>query len=107
MANKLERVCVLGRPGSGKETVFRRTAEEFGYVHLSSGKLSRQERAKADSSYRELIDKHYSENSFVPSDIMCILLETAVEKSKSNKFLFDAFTVNMDRLETCNKRKLS
>jgi adenylate kinase family enzyme len=38
---------------------------------------------------------------------MCILHETDVGKSKSNKFLFDSFTVNMDRLETWNKRELS
>jgi len=88
MANdKLELVCVLGRPGSGKGTMCRRIAEEFGYVHLSSGELSRQARAKVDCPYKELIDRNYSKNSFVPSDIMCILHETAVEKSKSNKFV--------------------
>jgi UMP-CMP kinase len=102
-----ELVCVQGRPGSGKGTVCKRIAEEFGYVHLSAGELLRQERAKADSPYRELIDKHYGENSLVPPDIMFILLETAVEKSKSNKFLFDSFPINMDSLETWNKRELS
>jgi UMP-CMP kinase len=65
MANVgLKLVCVQGRPGSGKGTVCRRIAEEFGYVHLSAGGLVRQERAKADSPYRELIDKHYSETNY-------------------------------------------
>ena len=95
-----ELVCVQGRPGSGKGTVCKRIAEEFGYVHLSAGELLRKERAKVDSLYRELVDKHYSEDSLVSPDIMCILLETAVEKSKSNKFLFDSFPINKDNLET-------
>jgi UMP-CMP kinase len=108
MANdKLEFVFVQGSPGSGKGTVCRRIAEEFGYVHISAGELLRQEREKANSLYRERIDKHYSENSFVSPDIVCILLETAVEKSKSNKFLFDGFPVNKYNLETWNKRELS
>jgi UMP-CMP kinase len=108
MANvKFKLVCVQGRPGSGKGTACKRIADEFGYDHLSAGELLRQERAKADSPYRELIDKLYSENSMVPSDVMCILLERAVEKSKSNKFLFDSFPINKENLETWNKRELS
>jgi UMP-CMP kinase len=58
MANdKLELVCVLGSPGSGKGTVYRRNVDEFGCVNLSAGEISRQERAKAHSPYKELIDK--------------------------------------------------
>ena len=104
---EFELVCVQGRPGSGKGTVCKRIAEEFGYVHLSAGELLRQERAKADSLYGKLIDKHYSGNSLVLPIIMCILLETAVEKSNSNKFLFDSFPINMNNLETWNERELS
>jgi UMP-CMP kinase len=105
--NKFELVFVQGRPGSGKGTVCQEIAKELGYVHLSAGELLRQERVKADSPYRELVHKHYSDNSLVPSDIMCILMETAVKKSKSNKFLFDSFPINMDDLENWNMRELS
>jgi len=84
-----------------------RIAEEYGYVHLSAGQLLRQERAKANSPYKDRIDEHFRQGLFVPPDIVCSLLETAVEKSKSNKFLFDAFPVDMSNLETWNKRELS
>jgi len=104
---KFELVCVQGRPGSGKGTVCTRIEKEFGYVHLSAGELLRQERANKDSPNSKLIDKHFSENSLAPPDIMCKLLETAVEKSKSKKILFDGFPINMDNLETWNKRELS
>jgi len=104
---EFELVCVQGRPGSGKGTVCKRIAEEFGYFHISAGELLRNERANVESPYRELIDKHYSENSLIPQDIMCILLQTAVENSKSIKFLFDSFPINMDNIETCNKTELS
>lgn len=108
MANdKLELVFVLGSPGSGKGTVCRRIAEEFGYVHFSAGELLRQERAKADSPYKECIDERFRQGLFIPPDITCSLMETAVENSKSNKFLFDAFPIHMSNLETWNKRELS
>ena len=105
--NKLELVCVLGSPGSGKGTVCRRIAEEFGYVHLSAGELLRQERAKADSPYKDCIDEHFRQGLFVPPDIICSLMETAVKNSKSNKFLFDGFLIHTDNLETWNKREVS
>jgi UMP-CMP kinase len=104
---EFELVCVQGRPGSGKGTVCKRIAEEFGYVHLSAGELLRQERAKADSPYKDCIAEHFRQGLFVPPDITCSLLETAVEKSKSNKFLFDSFPINMNNLETWNERALS
>ena len=33
-------VFVLGAPGSGKGTQCQNIVDEFGYVHLSAGKLS-------------------------------------------------------------------
>jgi UMP-CMP kinase len=108
MANgKLEVVFVLGSLGSGKGTVCKKIEEEFGYVHVSAGQLLRQERTKADSPYRDLINKHYREGSMVPSGIMCTLLEKAVAQSKSTKFLFDAFPVNMDNLNAWHNSALS
>jgi UMP-CMP kinase len=108
MANsRLQVVFVLGRPGSGKGTVCKKIEEDFGYVHFSAGELLRQERANADSPYRDLIDRHYSEGSLVSPDIMCTLLGTAVANSKSNKFIFDAFPINMHNLKAWNKSNLS
>jgi UMP-CMP kinase len=106
-SDKLELVCVLGSPGSGKGTMCRKIAEEYGYVHLSAGELLRQERAKADSPYKDCIDEYFRQGLFVPPDITCSLLETAVEKSKANKFLFDAFPIDLINLEAWNKRELS
>ena len=108
MANdKSELVFVLGRPGSGKGTVCKRIEGEFGYVNLSAGELLRQERTKADSRYKDCIDEHFKEGLFVPPDITCSLMETAVENSKSKKILFDAFPINIENLEVWNGRELS
>jgi len=108
MANdKMELVFVLGSPGSGKGTVCSRVAEEFGYIHLSAGQLLRQELDKADSPYKDCIDEHFRQGLFVPPDIIHSLMETAVENSKSNKFLLDAFPISINDLEAWNKRKLS
>jgi UMP-CMP kinase len=108
MANdKLELVCVEGSPGSGKGTVCRRIVEEFGYVHLSAGELLRQECAKADSPYKDLLVERFRQGLFAPSDIICSLMETAVKNSKSNKFLFDGFMISKDNLNTWEEMELS
>ncbi|GFG32566.1 hypothetical protein Cfor_04707 [Coptotermes formosanus] len=108
MANdRLEIVFVLGRPGSGKETVCKKIEEEFGYVHFSAGELLRQERTRADSPYKECIDEHFRKGLFIPPHITCSVMETAVSRSKSSKFLFDAFPICMHNLEAWNKGDLS
>jgi UMP-CMP kinase len=105
--NTLEVVFVLGKPGSGKETVCKKIEEEFGYVHFSGGELLRQERRKADSPYKDCIDEHFRKGLFIPPHITCSVMETAVSNSKSRKFLFDAFPICMHNLEAWNKGDLS
>jgi UMP-CMP kinase len=105
--DKLEVVFVLGSPGSGKGTVCKKIEEDFGYVHFSGGELLRQERAKADSPYKDCIKEHFRKGLFIPPDIMFSLLETAVANSKSSKFLFDAFPISMHNLDAWHNTELS
>jgi UMP-CMP kinase len=108
MANdKLEVVFVLGSPGSGKGTVCKKIEEDFGYVHFSAGELLRQERERADSPYKDCIDENLRKGLFTPPGIICSILEIAVAKSKSNKFIFDAFPINKEQLEAWHTSDLS
>lgn len=92
-------VFVLGGPGAGKGTQCKKIVDEFNFVHLSAGDLLREERSRPNSKYGELIEKHIREGTIVPVEITVSLIEAAMEKSKTNKFLIDGFPRNKNNLE--------
>ncbi|PSN55220.1 UMP-CMP kinase [Blattella germanica] len=97
-------VFVLGAPGSGKGTQCGKIAKEFNFVHLSAGDLLREERAKEGSKYGELIEEAIKNGKIVPVEITCSLIEAAMERSESNKFLIDGFPRNQNNLDGWNKQ---
>ncbi|XP_064215580.1 UMP-CMP kinase [Tribolium castaneum] len=96
-------IFVLGAPGAGKGTQCQKIVDNFGYVHLSAGDLLREERAKPDSKYGELIETYIREGKIVPVEITCSLLENAMKKSGKEKFLIDGFPRNQNNLDGWNK----
>ncbi|KAJ3640056.1 hypothetical protein Zmor_003376 [Zophobas morio] len=95
-------IFVLGAPGAGKGTQCQKIVDTFGYVHLSAGDLLREERAKPDSKYGELIENYIREGKIVPVEITCSLLENAMQRSEKNKFLIDGFPRNQNNLDGWN-----
>lgn len=84
MANdKPKVVFVLGAPGSGKGTQCSRIVDTFGYTHLSAGDLLREERARPDSQFGNLIEECIVNGKIVPVEITCSLLENAMIKTKT------------------------
>jgi len=91
--NKPTVIFVLGGPGSGKGTNCARIVSDFGFVHLSAGDLLREEMASG-SKHGEMIKTMIKEGKIVPSEVTVTLLENAMEKSPSKKFLVDGFPRN-------------
>ena len=104
---KPEVVFVLGAPGSGKGTQCQNISKEFNFVHLSAGDLLREERAKPGSKYGELIEEKIKNGQIVPVEITCSLIEAAMERSGSSKFLIDGFPRNQNNLDGWNKQMSS
>ncbi|XP_014224732.1 UMP-CMP kinase [Trichogramma pretiosum] len=102
---KPEVLFILGGPGAGKGTICSKIVDKYGYVHLSAGDLLREERAKPDSQYGELIEGHIKSGTIVPVEITCSLLDRAMQESESphNKFLIDGFPRNEDNLQGWTK----
>ncbi|XP_022239109.1 UMP-CMP kinase-like isoform X3 [Limulus polyphemus] len=96
-------VFVLGAPGAGKGTQCEKIVNEFGFVHLSAGDLLREERNTPGSEYGELIENHIRNGTIVPVEITCNLLENAMNKSETKKFLIDGFPRNENNLEGWNR----
>ena len=91
-------VFVLGGPGAGKGTQCKLIESEFGFLHLSAGDLLREERARPNSEFGELIETCLKEGRIVPVEITCSLLKRAMEEAGQNKFLVDGFPRNLDNL---------
>lgn len=61
--------------------------------------MLREERARPDSEYGQLIEHHIREGSIVPVEITCHLLEKAMKNSGKEKFLIDGFPRNKNNLD--------
>ena len=59
---------ILGGPGSGKGTQCAKLSEKFGFVHLSSGDLLREEKASG-SETGTMINQYMVEGKLVPGEI--------------------------------------
>jgi len=96
-------VYVLGGPGAGKGTQCANLVKDFGFVHLSAGDLLREERQREGSEYGELINNYIKEGKIVPAKITIALLENAMAKSPSKRFLIDGFPRKMDQAKKFEK----
>uniref|UniRef100_A0A8D8R240 UMP-CMP kinase n=1 Tax=Cacopsylla melanoneura TaxID=428564 RepID=A0A8D8R240_9HEMI len=103
MTEKPKVVFVLGGPGAGKGTQCANIVKHFGYVHLSAGDLLREEQKSPGSQYGKLIEEYIQSAKIVPVEITCKLIENAMNKSVSNKFLIDGFPRNQNNLDGWNK----
>ncbi|KAI5712210.1 hypothetical protein M8J76_004360 [Diaphorina citri] len=103
MTEKPKVVFVLGGPGAGKGTQCANIVKQFGFVHLSAGDLLREEQKSPGSEYGQLIENHIKSATIVPVEITCKLIENAMTKSTSNKFLIDGFPRNQNNLDGWNK----
>uniref|UniRef100_A0A3P8PC07 Nucleoside-diphosphate kinase n=1 Tax=Astatotilapia calliptera TaxID=8154 RepID=A0A3P8PC07_ASTCA len=86
---------------------WRQGSQSYGYTHLSAGDLLREERAREESEFGQLIANYIKEGKIVPVEITINLLRKAMEatmKENENKFRFliDGFPRNEDNLQGWN-----
>jgi adenylate kinase len=85
-------VFVMGGPGSGKGTQCALIRERFGYTHLSTGDLLRDE-VNSGSPRGEWLNSIMVKGDLVPLETVLNLLREAIirETPKSKGFLIDGF----------------
>lgn len=93
-------VWVLGGPGSGKGTQCAKIVEKYGFVHISSGDLLREEVAKA-SPLGQQLSEIMKKGELVPLETVLQLLKNAIAgKADSAKgFLIDGYPRTVDQGE--------
>lgn len=90
-------VFILGGPGSGKGTQCDKLVRNYGFTHLSTGDLLREEIAKGNSEHSQELKEIMSKGELVPTNIVLDLLKNAIETTQSDKFLIDGFPRDLDQ----------
>ncbi|KAF5923629.1 hypothetical protein HPG69_011025, partial [Diceros bicornis minor] len=82
----------LGGPGSGKGTQCEKLVEKYGFTHLSTDELLRNE-LSSESERSKLIRDIMERGDLVPSGIVLALLQEAMvaSRSRSKGFLIDGY----------------
>jgi adenylate kinase family enzyme/hemoglobin-like flavoprotein len=100
-AKDLSLVFVLGGPGSGKGTNCERISKEFGYKHLSTGDLLRDE-VKSGSDLGKELNEIMQTGALVPGETVLKILRNAMTeggtKPISGRYLIDGYPRAMDQV---------
>lgn len=84
-------IFVIGGPGSGKGTQCQRIAEKFGYTHLSTGDLLREE-VQSDSPRSKELIQIMQKGELIPTRVILELLRVAMVNIPNTKgFIVDGF----------------
>jgi len=96
-------LILFGPPGSGKGTQSEKLVEKFGFIHLSTGNLLRQEineQTALGLQAKNFMDK----GQLVPDEVVIGMIDTCLEKNKESKgFLFDGFPRTVAQAEALDK----
>jgi len=90
--SKLPIIWVLGGPGSGKGTQCARLVAKYGFIHLSSGDLLREEVSSGSERGKQL-NEIMATGQLVPKDIVLDLIKQAILKNVNTAkgFLIDGY----------------
>jgi len=90
--SKLPIIWILGGPGSGKGTLCEKIVNKYGFSHVSTGDLLRDEVASGSERGQEAV-KIMKEGGLVPTEFVLTLLgeKLAKELPNSKGFLIDGY----------------
>lgn len=90
-------IFVLGGPGSGKGTQCAKLVEKYGFTHLSTGDLLRDE-LKSGSDRAKELEEIMKRGELVSLDTVLTLLKEAILKHLDSKgFLIDGYPREVDQ----------
>lgn len=106
-------IILFGPPGSGKGTQSEKLVEKYGFVHLSTGNLLRDEISRQTplgTEAKNFIDK----GQLVPDEVVIGMVDSFFDKNKNaSGFLFDGFprtvaqAVALDKLMELKKTEIA
>jgi len=97
-------LILLGAPGTGKGTQAKNIVESFGYSHISTGDLLRNEIAK-NSDLGQKVKGIINRGDLVNDQVMLELLNANCDIA-SFAYIFDGFPRNIEQVELLEKEVL-
>lgn len=87
----MNNIIIMGMPAAGKGTVCNRLSKEFGYEHISTGDILREEKRKK-TKVGLMAERISDAGGYMPDEIVISLVKERIINS-DNKigFLFDGF----------------
>ncbi|CAL8309335.1 unnamed protein product [Lota lota] len=98
---KLFRTAIMGPPGSGKGTISKRIAQNFGLQYLSSGHFLREGIA-ANTEAGVLVKSYVERSMLVPDHVMSRLMLPRLEQLTGHSWLLDGFPRTLAQAKALN-----
>merc|ERR1712018_1000550 len=92
-------IWIMGGPGSGKGTQCDRICVKYGYTHMSSGDLLRNEVMSGSPRGRQIYALMADGKPVPNANVNDLLAEAMVKKASSKGFLIDAFQWILNKLK--------
>ena len=94
----------LGAPGVGKGTFAKIISTNLNLLHISPGKILREELSKEPSIKNQSIQEYVKSGRLVPDEIVCNMVFNRLQNlSNYNGFLLDGFPRNLNQCHELDK----
>lgn len=95
------KLILLGAPGAGKGTLAKQLEEEFGFLHLSTGEILR-ENIKKQTQLGLLAKPLLDNGQLVPDEIIVEIVKNRIE-NESKDFMLDGFPRTLPQAQALSK----
>lgn len=95
-------IVLLGAPGCGKGYMSNLIIDEFGFEHISTGNLLRQN-IKNKTELGQKIESYMNNGELVPDALVLEVLEKALKENAGKSMIFDGYPRTIEQAEALEK----
>ncbi|XP_034488521.1 GTP:AMP phosphotransferase AK3, mitochondrial [Drosophila innubila] len=104
MYTKIFRAVIIGAPGSGKGTISERIVKTFGFLHISSGDILRQNIIN-NTELGKKAQRYIADGQLVPDDIVTKTMLARITEVGNKSYILDGFPRNSAQADILSARE--